>query len=111
MPLEANIITRSGSGKENPILSFLRMTAVGGVTGVLPVEGEAENEGRFPPGGGDDIRLKRGGGVPLYTLSGLHEPPMPVCPFFAVGTTQRAPFFVSLEPTTHHPQKGEAISQ
>ena len=42
------------------------LTAVGGFRGWNPLgEGEAENEGRSPPGGGDDIRLKRGGDFPL----------------------------------------------
>ena len=37
-----------------------------GALRVLPLEGVAENEGRSPLGGGDDIRLKRGGDFPLF---------------------------------------------
>ena len=47
MPLEANIIIKSGSGKENPILSFLRMTIGDGQHDVL-----------------EDCPLRRKGGGP-----------------------------------------------
>ena len=62
----------TGSGKNNPMLTFVSMTS--GMTSVWqagalrggerPLEGVAEDEKKSPLIGGDEFRLKRGGFLP-----------------------------------------------